>query len=420
MTDESLFREEALAAQQHKSRGTVTLYCPPYRWVNVALITTVALSALLFFIFGSYTKRETASGTLVPSEGVMGIMPNEAGRVDKIYVKEGQSVKKGTILVDVSPDVSTNLGPTREMIAQQLALQQLQAQSDLDGLAVLKSERHNGLLAQEKMLRQQMVQLRSQQQHRERQVALAHEKLNKIIQMKAQGYAANAQVEQEEGNLLEANVRVQESNRQQLEVQQQLAKVQQELREHPINSQRYENEVAQRIAQLKQSVAENESRRLVTLVAPKDGFVAAILADVGQVVGGRQSVLTLLPSGSELQARVMVPSRAIGFIKPGQKVVLRYRAYPYQKFGQQHGTVTSISRTALTPQELVELTGTRNWEEGQYRVSVVLDRQDVAVYGRTEPLHSGTELEADFLLENRRLIEWVLEPLYALGKRYLD
>ncbi len=166
-------------------------------------------------------------------------------------------------------------------------------------------------------------------------------------------------------------------------------------------------------------MAENESKRLIKLIAPRDSVVATVLADVGQVVSAGQSAVTLLPQGSELQARVMVPSRAVGFIKAGQEVVLRYRAYPYQKFGQQHGKVAAVSYTALTPQEVLALTG-QSPEETQYRVSIKLDSQNIAVYGHDEALKSGTEVDADFLLEKRRLYEWVLEPLYGLGKRYSD
>lgn len=420
MSKDSLYRQEALDARTQKGIGAIALYCPPYRWLYIGMVMVVVLLVVVFFVFGSYTKRETASGALVPTAGILGLMPNETGTVEKIYVKEGQQVKKGDVLVDISPDVSTNLGGTSEMIAQQLALRELQAESDLAGTSMLNEERMKGFVVQEQMLRQQLQQLTTLREHRRRQVELTNQRLNKIMLMRSEGYAANAQVEDAESNVLEANVRLQEINREETDLRQQLVKAQQEIREHPLNSSRYENEVAQRISELKQSIAENESKRLIKLKAPKDSVVATVLADVGQVIGAGQSVVTLLPTGSELQARVMVPSRAVGFIKPGQEVVLRYMAYPYQKFGQQHGRVAAVSYTALTPQEVLALTGKQNIEETQYRVSITLDSQQINVYGRPETLRSGTELDADFLLEKRRLFEWVLEPLYGLGKRYAD
>ena len=113
----------------------------------------------------------------------------------------------------------------------------------------------------------------------------------------------------------------------------------------------------------------------------------------------------------------MVPSRAIGFIRNGERVVLRYQAYPYQKFGQQYGRVADVSRSALSPQEVANLTGQPNVQEQHYRVVVALARQDIVAYGRNEQLRPGMALEADVLIDKRRLIEWVLEPLFALGRR---
>nr|WP_232517869.1 HlyD family secretion protein [Burkholderia ambifaria] len=135
------------------------------------------------------------------------------------------------------------------------------------------------------------------------------------------------------------------------------------------------------------------------------------------MVNAGQSAVSLLPQGAPLEAQLMVPSRAIGFVRAGARVVLRYEAYPFQKFGQQFGRVTEVSRTALSPQEVANLTGHTNVPEQLYRVVVALDRQDIVAYGKHEALRPGMALEADVLIDRRRLVEWVLEPLYALGSR---
>ena len=141
------------------------------------------------------------------------------------------------------------------------------------------------------------------------------------------------------------------------------------------------------------------------------------MAKTGQMVSAGQTLFSVLPDEGHLQARIMVSSRAIGFIKPGQKVVLRYQAFPFQKFGQQYGKVVEVSRVALSPQEVATLTGNNNVREQHYRVVVALDKQDINVYGHQEKLRPGSALEADFLIDTRHLYEWVLEPLYALGQR---
>ena len=102
------------------------------------------------------------------------------------------------------------------------------------------------------------------------------------------------------------------------------------------------------------------------------------------------------------------------------QVLLRYQGYSYQKFGQSHGTVREVSRTAMRPEEM-SLPGASlppgATAEPLYRVRVSLDRQTVVAYGDLQPLKSGEALDASVLLETRRLYEWVLEPLYTITGR---
>jgi membrane fusion protein len=95
-----------------------------------------------------------------------------------------------------------------------------------------------------------------------------------------------------------------------------------------------------------------------------------------------------------LQAQLLVPSRPVGFIEPGDRVLLRYQAFPYQKFGHHGGKVIRVSRSAINP----ETTGAQTTEP-YYRVLVALDRQDITAYGRPEPLRPGMVLDADILGE---------------------
>ena len=142
--------------------------------------------------------------------------------------------------------------------------------------------------------------------------------------------------------------------------------------------------------------------------------MATQLVKAGQAVQAGQPLMSVLPTDSPLQAELLVPSRAIGFIAPGDAVLLRYQAYPYQKFGHQRGKVSRISRSALSSGELGALVGKAGQGEPFYRITVKLARQAITAYGKPEALKPGMLLEADVLGEKRRLIEWVFEPLYSL------
>jgi membrane fusion protein len=104
----------------------------------------------------------------------------------------------------------------------------------------------------------------------------------------------------------------------------------------------------------------------------------------------------------------------MGFVQPGQVVRLRYEAYPYQKFGTQQGHVLAVSRSPLGAPELAALSlpAQAPGSEPLFRITVGLDAPI-----RTMPLGPGLRLQADVLLERRRLIEWLFEPLLGLQGR---
>ncbi|HQT85847.1 MULTISPECIES: HlyD family secretion protein [Acidiphilium] len=134
--------------------------------------------------------------------------------------------------------------------------------------------------------------------------------------------------------------------------------------------------------------------------APEAGTVSAIVVDPGQPVQAGRSVISVMPAGSVLRAQLLVPSRAIGFIHPDSRLNLHYAAFPYQEFGQYHGVVASISRSALTPAQVSGLIQEQT-KRSLYRVMVRLDRQLVDVYGRPEHLKAGLGLKASIMLDRR-------------------
>jgi membrane fusion protein len=152
---------------------------------------------------------------------------------------------------------------------------------------------------------------------------------------------------------------------------------------------------------------------------PQDGTITGLQAEPGGNATTATPLFGIVPSQSKLQAQLFSPSRGIGFLRSGQRVLLRYQAFPYQKFGFYGGVVASVSRSALSPAELNQtlagLTALFGTNEPVYRITVELDRQTALAYGQPVALQPGMQLEADVLIESRRLIEWVLEPLYTLS-----
>jgi membrane fusion protein len=95
-------------------------------------------------------------------------------------------------------------------------------------------------------------------------------------------------------------------------------------------------------------------------------------------------------------------------------VVLRYEAFPHERFGQYKGVITEISRNVWTPGEKI---GPLAVKEPVYRVDVRMERQSVAALGTEIALRPGMLVNADILLERRTLLEWLFEPVLQLRGR---
>lgn len=175
------------------------------------------------------------------------------------------------------------------------------------------------------------------------------------------------------------------------------------------------SEIDRQLQSIKQQQLELTAQEKFILTSPTSGTVATILIKQGQSVKAFEPVMTILPDHSRLQVELYATSQNAGFIRPGQRVSLRFSAFPYQKFGVQYGTIREISRTTLTTSDLPSIPPSV-WKEneGHYRVIVEPEKYFIMAYGKKEPLISGMTLEGDVNLDTRYLWEWITEPIWSL------
>lgn len=412
---ESLFRREALEAKRGSWLGSISLAQPLPLWAMTAFAAGAALAIGLFLTLGSYTRRSTVVGQLVPTRGLATVLAPATGVVTELDSAEGKRVRAGQSLAVVSlPRATVNEGDTAAAMAQRLARRQQGLQDAHRAQSQLLDAQAGGLLAQLDAARRELAQLEQEIATRQGQVRIADETLQRLRQLQADKYVSALQVKQQEAAWLQAVSDVQAMQRQAITARRSLAQLQQARQELPGQRLASNADFQRDLAALEQEQVETEARGALAVSAPVTGVIATQLVKPGQAVQAGQPLLSLLPGNGMLEAELLVPSRAIGFIEPGDKVLLRYQAYPYQKFGHQQGTVTRISRSALSSGELGTLIGNAQQGEPFYRITVTLARQTVTAYGKVELLKPGMLLEADVLGEKRRLIEWVFEPLYSL------
>jgi len=410
------FREEVLTAKQQEWLGEILLARPIAFSVLGALSLAVAIAAIVLLIYGEYTRKERVVGQITLDNGLAKIYSPVAGTVTKRLVDAGNHVQNGQALYVISTErISTAKGNTQAAIIEQFNARRASLTTELDKQRLILQQEEAALKQRIQDSLQELTQIKQEMATQQDRYAANSKNLQAVRTLASQGMVSQSALLDKEQDNLSLRAQLQTLQRSHTTLQKEISSLQADLHNAPLKAANQLAAIERNIAEIDQQSADTEAHREITIPAGIDGVVAATLAETGQVIDVNAPLLILLPQGSKFEAKLFIPSRAIGFLRKGNQVLLRYQAFPYQKFGQYVGHVSDISRTALSPAEL-QLLGAVT--ETLYRVTVALDSQTVMAYGQPLPLQDGMQLEADVLLETRKLYEWLLEPVYSLTGTY--
>jgi membrane fusion protein len=415
--DRNLFRKESEQARSAAWLGRVVLIRP----VSFTFITICALAfsivLALFFISGQYTRKARVSGVLAPIEGVAKIIAQQSGIVEAVHIREGDHVRKDAALMvlgdgragrakeDVGEAITSRVAERRDALVLQHRLAMTAMRSEQAAFA----QRRAGF-------RREMEQIDAEMASQSKRAAIASNGVDRARRLEDIGFLSAAALDRERDAALDQDARLEQLRRTRLALARELAAAEFDADTARARALSQLASLDMQRASLDQERIERDLQYHAAIVAPAPGFVATVLVEAGQMVTPGTPLATIIPENATLEGVLYSPSRSIGFVHAGQEVLLRYLAYPHQKFGLHKASVTSVSRNPMLPSELgfTPIDGTR---EPVYRIKVALEGQSIRAYGRLEPLQPGMQVEADILLDRRRLIEWVFEPLLSLAGR---
>ena len=410
-----LFRSEALVHQQDRLHGDILIARSPTIRFLVSITVLFAIAVVCFAYWGQYNRKEQVTGYLMPTHGMIRLFSPQIGIVLEKYVSEGQTVKKGEALLVVSSERATmTTGETQAAMLAQLRQQRDSLQVELSKQKEIDTLTSNSIAGRIRGLEAEIHEAKMQLNLQTRRVKSGKRKMERFEQLQKKGFISEAAIQKEEEELIDQQNRLIQVRQNITSLTRKLNTEQVELASSGLKRTNNTAAIERKISELEQQLTEADVRRSVVLTAPADGTVTTILAEIGQAVNPNKLLLSILPTGTQLLAQLLVPTRAAGFIKPTQKVALRYRAFPYQRFGHHLSEVLEIGRTVIQPNE-AKLPVTI--KEPVYRVTVRLPRQQIQAYGQAMPLKAGMLLDADIHIDRRRLIEWVFDPLLSITGR---
>lgn len=415
-TPASPFRQEALLFSSRKALGKVTLIQPLKTKILTALITVVVGLVATFLFLGNYARKETVQGYIFPDHGVVDVFPSSSGLiVSRVFVAKGDTIRKGDPLVelrspdtysvgrDASSDFLNELNEQRDGLLLQL---NRHAEYFIDLHASKKNELKNLVREKNDHLGLKVLQ--------EERVEIANKLTASLEQLQKKGAISKTHYLEAVADQLEQEKALIRLGQSVLKLEQSISSKQLEIRQVPVERENLILETKIRLSQTSQKITEVLGRRDELILAPVSGKIAASQIYLGAPAIHDKSIFSIVPEGSKMDAVLLVPSSAAGFIDQGQTIRLMFEAYPFQEFGTQPAVLTSISNAALPPSLLDSPIEVVN---PMFVVRATLERDRIRVLGRERELQSGMLISADIILEQRSLLDWLLEPLYSLKGR---
>jgi membrane fusion protein len=410
-----LFRQEAVAYATRRLDGPVVLATPLSVKLLAGLLAGAILGAAVFAAMASYARKATVSGWLVPDLGLIRATAPAPGLVKRLLVSEGSMVAPGARIAELVFSSETASGNTGERIARSLAAEKeaikARNQAQITKLIGEQAQAERRI----KGLQGELAQARSQVKLQERRLRLAQDLVTRSEPLVGKGYMPRKEFDARVSAALAAEQELNAQIRQVAAVERELADLDGRLKAIPIEIAAAKAELQAAEEALQQRSIDTDARRMQFITAPLGGRVAALPVVAGQSVQAGTTIAIITPEGGRLEAELLTPSRAVGFIRPDQEVRLMLQAFPYQRFGAVVGKVRSVSSTVLGPAEIA-IPGI-NVQEPVFRVRVALDRESINAYNETISLQPGLLLSADIVFDRRSLLQWLFDPIYAVGGR---
>lgn len=413
-----LFRKEVIEANKTKWTGDIILTRPfSFTFLTICAFL-IALILVAFSILGSYTKRSTVQGQLIPESGLIQVYTTQSGTILKKNIHEGKLVKKGDILFTISTESYNEQGSITTALTKHTQLKEKSIQSEISRKRLIHNDEKKTIENQIDLLHGSLVKVNKLINNQKQRVNLAQINQKRYEKILHENAISHEEFEAKKIDYLDQLTQYESLQREKESLEKQLKE--QQISLLGLNN-RQDNEIEELerlFSSNAQELIEMQSRQNTSIKATTSGIVGTLNAESGQFVDFSKPLLSILPENTPLIAQLYVPSRAIGFVKEGDLVLLRYQAYPYQKFGHAKAHVLSVAKTALASQDIKTI-GTISPQEQLnnepvYLVRVKLDKQVVKAYGKNMPLQVGMTLEGDIMHEKRKLYEWVLEPLFSI------
>lgn len=337
-----------------------------------ALVWAIIGTASVGFVYASAARIDevvVAKGTLQAIGASRPIMSPAAGVVDQIYVKEGQSVPAGEVLLKFDPEVNE----TRHSALQEQ----------------IRLERQR-FIEQERVFEAREQSLESRTRSQEASLQTEQLILTQIEPLADKGAIQMVQILQQKNKIQQLRSEIAQSVANLREVQAELVKLRQESLGNLSDLER-------------QLVEVNKALDYEELRAPVGGMVFDLKpSSPGYAAQANEILLKVVPDGI-LEAKVFLTNRDVGFAEPGQLAQVRVDAFPFTQFGSIPGKLKSVGTDSLPPDP-------QN-PQPRFPAYVSLDRYYLEKNGIKYQVSSGKTVSVNLIVRDKRVISLLTDAV---------
>lgn len=418
----SFFRREVLPAGDLQPGG-ILLVRPPSHTAFAALAGLLLALLVAAMTLIKYTRHVELQGVLEPESGVAKIYAPQNGVLAEVLAPVGTEVRRGDVLLVFSTEhLGRDGGAVEDRLDRSAAAKVASLEAEL---AATRQSHRDELDNAAKSLNEQrgLAQIqRDQLEGLAQRIQSAQTEVDRYHGLQAQGYASAQMLDNKRAELLDQRVRLQSAQHDLQSTLAEIGRLQRDIAAMPARQQVTLAQLERALEAAQSELRQQQGSHRWSIAAPFDGVVSSLELSPGQTVGPSTPAATLTPRGQPLVAKLYAPSRTIGFLNGGEAVHMKVDAFPFQKFGLLDGQVTHVSRTPVAASELspashlaVLMPEAQQAPEPSYAVTAQLAAQAIPAYGRAAPLRPGMQVSATVALDERRLYEWIFEPLRENG-----
>lgn len=410
-----LFRDEALVRLRGSAWQPPLLSKPVSAWGLAAFALVAAAAFVAFAATFEFARKEQVRGYLTPTDGWSRVTAKSFGVVRRRLANPGDDVGTGDVLLEISPGD----GVQQALTVQDRMLDEIEgrreALEERTRLIAREYEQETSLLARaDETNRRELERLDEEIELTRARERIARQRYLNGLRLADTGALSRDDTIRLEDEMRSRQLALSERRRSADRLRESLAAAAARLVQLEINRDLGTAALREQTHALAMEESRIRGEGAHRVLAPRDGTVASVRVDAGDGVQPGQALLDIVPPGSALHGRLLVPSSAMGFIEPGQEVRVYLDAFPYERHGAQSARVSSISATALTQGED---SAARTQAGAHYRVDVEFPSGFTLSPAQAQALRPGMTVTADLVRDYGTLVDWIMEPLQGAARR---